>query len=278
NNGIKDISIYDNDNPVITDVDAQPPPQIQGGYVNITCTVEDNIEVESVNVSITGPGGFDPVNTTMDEGIYYYNARYTIAGSYNYFIWANDTSGNANTSSIFTFDIWDITPPEIMDVLATPSSVPQGGDINITCTVTDNVEVDMVNVSISGHVGFDPVNVSMDEGGYYYNRSYDIAGTYEYFIWVNDTIGNANTSITYFFVIEDTTPPEISNVTITTSDPLDTDSPFGWENITCIVTDNVLVNQVKLVVTNDTITAEYAMDNIPETDTYECNITLMQPR
>ena len=103
--------------------------------------------------------------------------------------------------------------PEIIDVQATPSSTSQGGNINITCVVDDNIEVESVNVSITGPGGFDPVNTTMNEGSYYYNRSYDIAGTYEYFIWANDTSGNANTSATYIFVVEDTTPPEITNVT-----------------------------------------------------------------
>ena len=70
----------------------------------------------------------------------------------------------------------------------------------------------------------------------------------------------------------DTTPPEITGVTLLTSDPMDTEPDFGWENFTCIVTDNVAVNEVKLVVTYWT-TAEHMMTNIPSTDTYYYNTT-----
>jgi len=69
-------------------------------------------------------------------------------------------------------------------------------------------------------------------------------------------------------------PPEITNVAMTTSNPLDTDVPYGWENVTCTVTDDVEVDEVKLVVTNpDTIIVEYIMVNILGTDTYYCNTT-----
>ena len=44
----------------------------------------------------------------------------------------------------------------------------------------------------------------------------------------------------------DSTPPQISGVTRTTSDPLDTNPLYGWINVSCTVTDNVKVSQVVL--------------------------------
>jgi hypothetical protein len=44
-------------------------------------------------------------------GFYFYNTTFSDIGSYSYFIWANDTSGNSNMSGVDTFDIppnWDI--------------------------------------------------------------------------------------------------------------------------------------------------------------------------
>jgi len=46
------------------------------------------------------------------------------------------------------------------------------------------------------------------------------------------------------------TSPQISNVVNTPSDPLDTNSTFGWINITCDVTDNIAVDKVFLNITN----------------------------
>jgi len=78
--------------------------------------------------------------------------------------------------------------------------------------------------------------------------------------------------------IFDISPPDIINMTLTPSDPIDTDVPYGWENISCTVIDmGVGINQVKLVVTNATATVEYMMANIPGTDVYYYNTTFMQP-
>ncbi len=84
------------------------------------------------------------------------------------------------------------------------------------------------------------------------------------------------TSLDLAFVITgepgpDEVPPAIINVILTTSDPLDTEPGFGWENFTCTVTDNVAVDEVKLVLTGDT-TTEYPMTK--NGDNYYCNITI----
>jgi hypothetical protein len=84
---------------------ATPDLSAQGEYVNITCNVNDNIEVDTVKVYISGPVGFTPVNTTMNTGNYYYNTTYTIAGTYKYFIRANDTNRNSDLSIRHTFQV-----------------------------------------------------------------------------------------------------------------------------------------------------------------------------
>ena len=72
----------------------------------------------------------------------------------------------------------------------------------------------------------------------------------------------------------DVIPPVISNVDLAASDPLDTDAPYGWENVTCTVIDTGSgVDTVKLVVTNpDMITTECLMTNI-DSNTYYYNTT-----
>jgi len=147
----------------------------------------------------------------------------------------------------------DNTPPEISSVLAIPSSTAQDGYVNVTCDVTDNVDVDTVMVNISGPAGFTTVNVTMNEGSYYYNATYTHVGTYDYFIWANDISDNRNMSTGNSFVIEDsttTTPTVISNIDRITSKVLDTDPAFGWVNITCRVTDNNNVRHVYLNIIN----------------------------
>jgi hypothetical protein len=76
----------------------------------------------------------------------------------------------------------------------------------------------------------------------------------------------------------DTAPPEITNMSLIHSDPKDTsplgvpeDFSGGWEKFTCTVTDDVYVNEVKLISIGDT-TTEYPM--IKDGDEYSCNITI----
>jgi len=90
--------------PEIANVSAEPDPQEVGGFVNITCDVTDNVGVNVVKVNITYPDSTYH-NETMLGGSYYYNATYDQVGTYEYFIWANDTSGNANTSAIYHFEL-----------------------------------------------------------------------------------------------------------------------------------------------------------------------------
>jgi len=50
----------------------------------------------------------------------------------------------------------------------------------------------------------------------------------------------------------DTTPPQIFDVSITTSGPLDTGLNYGWENISCTVTDNIAIDIVYIGIVHPT--------------------------
>ena len=102
-------------------------------------------------------------------------------------------------------------------------------------------------------------------------------GTYNYSVWINDSSGNSNISATQMFVISDSTLPEIANVDISTSDPLDTNPAFGWINITCDVTDNVAVDEVYLNITNpDSSFANVSMTKIGTNHHYYYNTSFSQ--
>ncbi|MDI6916569.1 MAG: right-handed parallel beta-helix repeat-containing protein, partial [Thermoplasmatales archaeon] len=96
------VNVPDTEKPEISNVQAVPETQVTGGYVNITCTVTDNVAVSCVKVNISWSGGFSQVNITMTRiagiDVYYYNATYTTVDKYRYYIWANDTSNNQNIS------------------------------------------------------------------------------------------------------------------------------------------------------------------------------------
>ena len=93
-------------------------------------------------------------------------------------------------------------------------------------------------------------------------------------IYVDDD--NTAKPIWQFTTVSDTIPPIISNITLLASEPLDTDPSFGWINITCDVTDNLNVSDVRLNITcPDGSTTNVSM-NAPEGQNYYYNTTFTQ--
>jgi parallel beta-helix repeat protein len=91
--------------PIIQNVSDQPDPQVTGNSVEISCDVSDNESgVAEVKVIIENPYG-TVTNNTMNPvfGNYSYESIYSIAGVYEYYIWAVDNAGNRNTSDINNF-------------------------------------------------------------------------------------------------------------------------------------------------------------------------------
>jgi uncharacterized repeat protein (TIGR02543 family) len=97
------------------------------GWVNVSGTVTDNVAVSQVVLKIHTPSGsWNNVSmTTRTSGKYYYRSTtaFSAAGNYSYYIWAIDTSSNANSSSNVLF------------------SMPANWDVNIDgyCTILDLV-------------------------------------------------------------------------------------------------------------------------------------------
>ena len=112
--------------PVITNVTGYPEEQEKGGYTNITCQITDNVAIDEVWVNMTYPDT-SYHNFSMIKNSYYFNQTYDIIGSYVYFIWVKDTSGNTNKSSEKMFSI--TLPSYTLSISVLPQ---QGG------TVTSN--------------------------------------------------------------------------------------------------------------------------------------------
>jgi len=99
-----------NNPPIISNVDVTPSLQNVGGWVNISCFVIDDVGVNSVKANITYPDGTS-VNQTMlfihgrgpENNTYYYNTTYSNIGTYDFYIWASDTSNGQNTSENHSF-------------------------------------------------------------------------------------------------------------------------------------------------------------------------------
>ncbi len=89
--------------PTITNVTANPPIQHPNKPITITCEVTDNVAIQDVWINITYPDSTTH-NSSMTHD-YSYNQTYLQTGTYNYFIWANDTNNNSNISIGHSFQI-----------------------------------------------------------------------------------------------------------------------------------------------------------------------------
>ena len=94
------------------------------GWINVSCTVIDNVAVSQVILHIHNSGGsWNNVSMiTRTTGKYYYRSTtaFSTAGNYSYTIWAKDTSNNVKTSSSLLFSMppnWDINNDSCCTIL-----------------------------------------------------------------------------------------------------------------------------------------------------------------
>ena len=74
----------------------------------------------------------------------------------------------------------------------------------------------------------------------------------------------------------DSVLPEVSNLNEVISNPIDTDVGFGWENITCSVTDDVMVDEVFINITRfGSSFVNTSMTRVGSTDEYYYNSTFL---
>ena len=156
------------------------PPQISGvsrstsnpldtsssyGWVNVSCTVTDNVGVSQVILRIRTPSGsWNNVSmTTRTTGNYYYRSTiaFSSVGNYSYSIQARDPSNNVATSSTVIFSMppnWDVNLDgvvTIMDLVLLSNRYSQsGGNGWIREDVDNNGRVEVLDlVLVSSHFG-----------------------------------------------------------------------------------------------------------------------------
>lgn len=135
------------------------------GWVNVSCTVTDNVAVSQVVLRIHNPGGsWNNVSMiTRTAGNYYYRSTtaFSSVGNYSYSIWAKDTSNNANTTSNIAFSMpanWDLNTDghcTIFDLVLVSNHYGQSGSNGwIREDADNNGEVQVLDlVFVSNHYG-----------------------------------------------------------------------------------------------------------------------------
>ncbi len=185
--------------------------------IKINWTATDNYELDSVLLEIFYPNQTLLFNSTepIDEVILTPN-NLTEFGFYNVTLWANDTTGNQNSTEN-AFEVSDKIPPQLEINTNQTSPLEFAEDnIKINWTATDNYELDSVLLEI-----FYPNQTSIfnstDATGEIILELESLKswGNYTIELWANDTTGNQNSTNKTFEVV-DSKLPEIQFVSPTT--------------------------------------------------------------
>jgi hypothetical protein len=187
---------------VISDLSASPATQHLGGSVNLTADITDNIGLSSVYVHILKPDSSSMNVSVLSNQIgstFYYQDTYDLLGNYEYYFWAEDSTGNTKKSGTASFLISDDEQPQITNVLVTQAdpvdTEPGFGWTNFSCRVVDD-ELSLVKLHlIKPDTSIENISLYPGSAGvYYYNTTLEDYGNYSWYFWVNDTSNNQNST------------------------------------------------------------------------------------
>jgi hypothetical protein len=209
-------TLSDHIKPVINNIQAVPNPQHDGGWVNISCKVADNVAVSLVKVHITYPDS-STVNQTMTYNtlthLAVYNITYSLEGFYDYFIWASDTSGNTRISSVHSFEILN-HPPNVPGS-PTPSNGATDVDVNamLSWVGGDPDSGDTVTYDVFFGTSGSPPKVVGNQSGTTYDPVMGYSTMYYWKIVAWDDHGASATGSVWHFttMAEPNDPPYVPN-------------------------------------------------------------------
>ncbi|HRR54320.1 MAG TPA: NosD domain-containing protein, partial [Candidatus Methanomethylicus sp.] len=191
-------------------VDTTPPEVVIISPANTTYTysgvlanvsVADSLSpVASVLAEVDGLYNL----TLVLQGGYYVNDTMLLEDGHHLLrIFANDSLGNTDSSQYVWFTV-DTTPPEFEIISPANTTYPYTPVVN--ASVADALSgVGSVLAEVDGLYNLTLVL----QGGYYVNDTMLLEdGMHQLRIFVNDTVGNSNSSSAVWFTV-DTTPPEV---------------------------------------------------------------------
>lgn len=247
------VSVSDNDNPSLSS-DTSSAVGTTGDTFTWYVNASDNVDSEaglkvdvdwshgsfSENASLSYTGSYWMYSAALDHSV----------STMTYSIYIEDSAGNSIfvSGSQSPVSVSDNDVPSMSNLGASPSSQSKNGLVNLSCDVTDNIEVSSVYINVT-YPDSSSVNFSVFENKsaetFYCLDSFSMIGVYSFEFYASDGAGNGVVSDSSSFTITDDSCPVISAVSLDSSSPLDTDPSFGWINISCVVTDDEL-NLVQL--------------------------------
>jgi hypothetical protein len=259
---------------LIRDITVSPLSQRLNESVNISCFVTHSDPLQSVNLSIITPNE-TIINHSMStvNGFYsqfYYNQTYTQTGEYTYYMTIVDEVNRTILSSTDSFTIYSPISPTITKVNTTPNIKQRNQLVNIQATISSPSPITHANVIIQ-KPDDTMITLQLTEtettGVYTISKAFNQTGNHTFSIQATNSDNLSNQTQNYTFcIINDTTPPVISNISI---------QPILLEknssvNINATVSDDFSVQTVFINITNPkNLTTYYVMNNsLNETYTF----------
>ncbi len=251
--------ILDNTPPIVTNISAVPLIQEAGDNVSLFASIEDNVGVASVTLSLQFPDSHwenIPLPVHENSGLYGYNRSYRTVGLYNYSFTVTDQAGNSYQSPWQPFAIEDTLPPHV-NLIYPVGGETLSGQIIIQYNITDNSDAsfnESISISYSSNGGKTWIQAAKDlfNTGYYNWNTTTLTDSQTYYIRINatDQGGNMGWNQTNSSFTLDNSPPQV----ILTSPTGNTILP-DLVTITWSAWDNISQD------TNLSITILYSPDN-----------------
>jgi parallel beta-helix repeat protein len=240
-------AILDGTSPVLGSPQVSPSTQTAGGYVYISISATDNIEIKDVYLYI-----LDPNSQASNFSIYqnrtgstfYCNQQYSTLGKYTYYLSVKDpwNWADSNTGSFY---VNEGTAPSITDNSASTGSPSQVFSFN--ATVTDDADsASALTVKVHWSHGSHGANYTMvNTGDDYFQINVQLDNTTDnlvYTIYAEDRWGNDRTTAQTTVTITDNTAPTI---TIDKKEYSD-DGVIKTYTVGATITDNTEVSDVSI--------------------------------
>jgi len=203
------VTVTDNDVPQLYG-DNSNDTGISGQDFIFHLEINDNTELVSVFVNCTH--GTNKANISLNKvdgnwtGIFLLNNSLDM---FHYFIWANDSSGNIFKGPMENLNVFDLTPPYIVNDLS--DSKGTADDLyHFNLSVTDDIGVVSVFVNWTHDISKGNLSLELTDGYWIGEITLlESVAQLNYFYWSNDTNGNIFKSELINIDVYDLTLPEL---------------------------------------------------------------------
>ena len=230
-------------------------------------------------------GGGSPVTAIWNETIVYFPLE---GGTYGWKAQCNDTLGYSNISNIYTFTVQDLTTPPTFSNNKTNASLTtyNATDVQINLTITDvGGGVDSYILSTNDSSGNAWSNKSIQDGNgassitAIFNETiawFPTGGTFGWQVWANDSLGNADVSDIYTFLVNYYVLNIIQPTTSTPSSVSGGDNisiNFTFQNVGVNLTSGVTMENVTIGGINATIITDTNCIGTLDCSAYSTEVT-----